>query len=577
MDARQIGLKYVISRLPWYIELVHLLNATDNHTKFDRTEDWILDEIINLYAMLIGYQLKGICSYHHSCSTFAKNMVKWDDWSINDIKDSEQKISNYISEYRGAELQQRLSHIDGNIAKVRDSISQTSQKQVDLLTDIRDSDNRRARLLEKDRITKRTEELMGKFKPDQTQLDLEIYEEYVSQIASPHESTGRGVLTHPKFTQWTMEDTGILVLAAHPGTGKSVLAKHLLQELPNYKPTTICSFFFKDNSNQGQNKARIALCKILYELFKHCDTLDDKIEAKASKLSRYEIQPDSKPYWDLLNWLIPRIPYQRLIIAMDALDECDLNQISGLLQELKNFNTLFPNSKLKFLLTTRPLPSILEKITESTLNLDDDLNCRESINRDIIEVTKVRLNTFCKGKDISDETKKELLDRIRSGNDRTYLFVDLLFKYLERQGRQPNQKKWAQKFRELPTDLWDSYTALLKSVREDQQGDVRKMLEIVIAATRPLTLSEMNIALAVHDEDYTDCAKEEELGSSSPDQFKSWILDACGFFFDIYNDRIYFIHLTAEEYLLDDNKDSPDWLSDFNIESCHQTIAPKLY
>lgn len=66
-------------------------------------------------------------------------------------------------------------------------------------------------------IAKWKEEPVQKLKPDPSQFDLEVYQQ---------------MFEHPKFTEWANGDNGILVLAAHPGTDMSVLAKHLLDELP---------------------------------------------------------------------------------------------------------------------------------------------------------------------------------------------------------------------------------------------------------------------------------------------------------------------------------------------------------
>jgi hypothetical protein len=44
-----------------------------------------------------------------------------------------------------------------------------------------------------------------------------------------------------------------------------------------------------------------------------------------------------------------------------------------------------------------------------------------------------------------------------------------------------------------------AYKAILTKVKEDNRPQVRKLLYIIIRATRPLTIQEMNITLAIED------------------------------------------------------------------------------
>ncbi|RAL09286.1 uncharacterized protein BO97DRAFT_445569 [Aspergillus homomorphus CBS 101889] len=567
VEARQSGLKYVISRFPWYVRLIDLLNSETWKTPsvLQGLKGHIQSEIIGLYTKLIEYQLQSFRSYYHPVSSFGKNLVKWDDWEgmVQSIKDMETQFHEYISAYTTSAAQEFFR-----------SMASAIEEQTDLLRHIGESTDRQTTLLEdqkKAAAVKQKENLMMKYKPDPSRFSLEIYEDYVGQLARPYNGTGKGVLEHERFSAWVSGDEGILVLAAHPGTGKSVLAKYLVEKMSESSPITVCSFFFKDNNNKGQNKPRVALSKILYEAIKNCNQLTAAVEDKANRLDSHEIHPHSRVYWDLLDAVTHSTPSRRLILVIDALDECDSEQRRALLQALRDYRLLYPTSKIKILLTTRPMPNILEMFAGSLLNMDDDPVCRELINRDIIAVSKLRLERFAEGKEIWESTKRVFLDRITAGNDRTYLYVDLMFKYLEQQGRQRNSKIWDQKFRESPTDLREAYATLLSGVSADHRTEVRRMLEIVMAASRPLTLQEMDVALALHDADH-DYETEDDLCSSSSEMFKNWVLEVCGFFLDIYNGRIYFIHLTAKEHLFS-TEDRPTWLDAFTIEACHRTLA----
>ncbi|KAI9037107.1 uncharacterized protein KD926_000824 [Aspergillus affinis] len=307
------------------------------------------------------------------------------------------------------------------------------EEQTDLLRHISESTHKQTTLLERQKImsaVEQKEKLKLKYKPDSSHFSLEINEDYVSQLVHPYNGTGKGVLEHPKFTNWANGEGGML--------------------MPELSQTAACSFF-KDN--KGQSSPRVALCKVLYATIKNCDILTEAADDKANRLDRHEVSPDSRDYWELLDSVTQSTPSGTLLIVMDALDECDPDQRLGLLQGLRNHRLLYPTSKMRILLTTRPVPSIMDIFEDSILNMDDDPSCRESINDDIINVSRQRLQNFAAGKGISESTKQAFLNQITAGNDRTYLYVELMFTYLEQQPRQRTGRHWDQKFRESPNDL----------------------------------------------------------------------------------------------------------------------------
>lgn len=73
----------------------------------------------------------------------------------------------------------------------------------------------------------------------------ESYEWYKDRVEDRVEGTCQWFLSQAKYRSWLDQKCGILMVSADPGCGKSVLARHLVdQGLPRDK--TICYFFFKD-------------------------------------------------------------------------------------------------------------------------------------------------------------------------------------------------------------------------------------------------------------------------------------------------------------------------------------------
>jgi Cdc6-like AAA superfamily ATPase len=181
---------------------------------------------------------------------------------------------------------------------------------------------------------------------------------YLDRIEQPHDGTNQGLLEHPIFRQWAAADTGILILTAHPGSGKTVIAKHMVEELPRWRNTHVSSFFFKDN-NTGQNKPTVALCNVLSELFRHSRHLVDKIEDDLERIDKDRLRSSVKALWSILEKSSHDIAPGSITVVLDAMDECDPRQGQELLRILDQyFNQA--DHRIKLLLTTRPLESVLD-------------------------------------------------------------------------------------------------------------------------------------------------------------------------------------------------------------------------
>ncbi|KAL4895271.1 hypothetical protein BDV59DRAFT_152171 [Aspergillus ambiguus] len=551
VDSHQPGINYVISRMPWYTELTKV--PTVNSWKTPELHAAVNSKVVELYKLLIRYLLASARFYDHSTYRFAPNLAKWGSWEtmVADIKRAEGDIQECIHTHSGKSLKRALNEGARQGEHIRSIISVFS-------------------------VAQRRANLMDKIMPDAGLSNADTYQDYVTQIANPHSNTGHGVLSHATFTNWANADSGLLVLTGQPGTGKSVLTKYLLTELPRMKATSLCSFFFKEGGEH--NNLNTAMYEVLNSILRQCSHLDD-VEEKAQQATRHSVRPDSDLFWELVEIAGRGTPHGRVTVLLDALDECKNAHLATALKLLNDYRYKFPDSNVKFLLTARPAPDLLTLLTNGTiLNLDEDTQCRESIMSDISRVAQDRVEYFARERCIRDEgTTAKLLRHLEVHENPSYLFTDLLFTYLYSLPVRPGTNYWSHTFDQLPKTVFEIYRALLDQIREGNRDDVRIMLELVLATTKPLTVREMAIALALHIDDCTMCYREDDLGLPAED-FKNWLRDTCGPFFDVYNDRIYFTHQTVRDYLLSVQQEHrPGWLKDLCIESCHKTMAESCF
>jgi hypothetical protein len=545
ISAREAGFAYVMSRFTWYGQVLDLLNREywNSPHSFSTLRHAIRDEIVALYKLLIEYHLRAYYTYCRPLTTISRDILKLDDWNsmLLDIKESEKHLEDYMS----------LNYEQHLLDKLHTLSEDARHKQ-------------------------RIETLLKLKFPDD--LPYAVYQAYLDSIDTPQDGTGAGVLMHSKFIDWASGDSGLFILEGIPGSGKSVLSKSLLTELPKRRATTVCAFFFKDNG-KGQNGATTALCRVLDELFRSQPHLIDGISARIDHLLPEELRCNFDLLWDVLEEATQDCDPGSVTVVLDGFDECEPDSANKLCKKLAEY-LAGPSPRLKFFLTTRPLVSVPQMIDGPgvvVLKLEEDPHCLSHISKDIERVVIARFDGFCL-KCIQDPAlRQELLDLVRPKEDRTYLYVKLLFDYLDlkmRDGVPRVPRGWIQVFKKLPTTVKEAYLGFLNRVRESQREDVRRLFQIVVAAARPLTLREVNIALNIHD---LPNGSKYGLGLQNESCFRSWILDACKYFLDVYNGRVYFIHQTAKDFLLagpgKNGLRKPAWLGDFSLQSCHRTLV----
>lgn len=97
------------------------------------------------------------------------------------------------------------------------------------------------------------------------------------------------IISHDFYTNWLGKNSGLLVVSADTGCGKSVLAKYLVDSRfrRNQELATIFYFFFQE---QLQNTQKQALCALLHQLLIHRPCLIKhalgKYEEKLLKMRR---------------------------------------------------------------------------------------------------------------------------------------------------------------------------------------------------------------------------------------------------------------------------------------------------
>ncbi|KAL2820650.1 hypothetical protein BJX63DRAFT_418288 [Aspergillus granulosus] len=479
--------------------------------------------LINDFPCLV---IRGICDYADS----HKNK----EWQ------------GYAAAAAAAYAKELLHHIPANEVE-------TEKRILDTLSDIRKLAEKKRDIAQKQLVIQENEikqklsdkqlECLHLFRLTSSARDI-TYEWYKDRVETRVDGTCEWFLNHDNFRHWLHQDSGPLLVSADPGCGKSVLAKYLIDKrLP--RSAIICYFFFK---SQDQNTVRQALCALLHQLFIQRPFLIGHA-MEAFKKDGHGLINSITTLWAILGNTVRDSLAGPIIIVLDALDECDESECEDLIRKIKSLFPSSRSSRLKCLLTSRPYEQILGRfrsLLESFpyVHIPGEEESK-SIGQEVNLVIEYRVKQLAKEKYLSGQVEAHLAEKLLGVPHRTYLWVHLVFNYLGKEQFKKTLKGVDSMMASLPTSIYGAYEQILTKSRQ-YDPMVRRALCMILAASRPLTVSEMNVALNV---DKTS-KSIHDLDLEEDEDFKTRLRNWCGLFVSVYHDQVYFIHQTAREFLL---------------------------
>ncbi|KAJ0287931.1 hypothetical protein Brms1b_004065 [Colletotrichum noveboracense] len=399
------------------------------------------------------------------------------------------------------------------------------------------------------------------------------YESQRLSIETPVQGTCHWFLNHETFTSWLRDaSSALLWVTANPGCGKTVLSRFLVDILSRQaSEATVCYFFFKAGE-EGRHHSHQALCAILHQVFKeHAKALNFAMKEYSSSDSKNFTQNIEK-LWDILCETSDSLPNRQIIVIVDALDECSevtRNRFIDLL--VSTFPQMVGSRKLlgrlKIIVTSRPWPSIETRFRYlSCVRLRGE-NETSSLSKDIEKMVQAKVSKLRIEGTITPEACSILETTLAQGADRTFLWASLV---LETISKLPSRKLSAVKstLEDTPADLDQLYETALLDV-EDHVA-VTRMLQIILAATRPLTLDEINMAMCISS---THRTVQDLLQDLEPDM-EYTVKQLGGFFVRIINSTVHLVHQTARDFLLvTTSMKSTAWTHSLKLSDCHSTMT----
>lgn len=517
-----------------------------------------------LYADIFEYQAKVI--YHLSQNPAKRgfrSITNWDDWkgTLEQIKTSDKRCKNYCDQFDQKIERDRYEKQSRDI-ETSIEIQNRILEGIEAFQPNRDSERR------DDRERELLHDLASDYTTDK------------DSIAKRIEGTCEWFCKDERFLEWRDNKySSLLWVSAGPGCGKSVLSRFLVDERKVCKSipaSTVCYFFFKYGQEQRMHSTD-ALSAILHQL---CEKPAPIPQALAShKNYGKKLRDTFSELWTLIVESAKNPAAGEVICVLDALDECEEISRKQLIDTLVGFFEQGVESSftLKFLVTSRPYDDVEQNLNRlaganTYLRFDGD-DKSESISREIDLVIDATVPEIAS--DFNEKDRKAISNRLKKMNNRTYLWLFLTIDIIK--------QSWAS-YRKLssidfllsslPTKVSDAYERILS--KSPDKGRAQTLLQIIVAATRPLSLAELNIALTIATQ-AEGLTLQKTLDLWPPETFKSTIQNMCGLFVSIHDGKASLIHQTAREFLLKATDPycvlSEKWQGCFDMATAHSVIS----
>ena len=267
-----------------------------------------------------------------------------------------------------------------------------------------------------------------------------------------------------------------------------------------------------------------------------------------------------------------------IICVLDALDECLESSRLQLLDKISQFYSQrsCPSQRLKFLITSRPYSDLEARFRRFSeiVHLDGD-DKLDIIGREIDLVIDEEISDIAPS--LNAEACSQLSNRLKSMENRTYLWLHLTFDIIRRkQAAFAKMSNIQSLLDSLPSKISDAYDEILR--KSEDESVAESLLQIMLAATRPLTLDEANIALTLATEESRPLSHDELDSKLWPKEgFKSTVKNLCGLFITVHDSKLFFIHQTAREFLvtphIPDGKGKETWKGRLSVPRAHGVVS----
>lgn len=330
-----------------------------------------------------------------------------------------------------------------------------------------------------------------------------------SDIDEEAKGTCKWLDQHTIYRMWLDMHQGLLWIKGKPGSGKSVILKHALQvsdQVNSLQGRVLVSFFFHGRGSNLQKSTSGLFRSILHQILDQIPDLSTEF-ANTFRKKKEVIGPYGQKWqWgegelrDLFKSFVTKAANLiGLRIYIDALDECFTTDAKGLLRMFQILLEALPNeSALQVCLSCRhdPLMSLPGRL---------EISMERENQHDIETYVETELNRILPDTRLVNEIGGIILADA-SGVFQWVVLVVKMVSNLFLSGR--NLHDILDAVRHKPTELYDLYRELLRSVEPNKQRECLQIMQWTSFAKRPLREIELHHALAIQNSNSACCLQD---------------------------------------------------------------------
>ncbi|KAK5053134.1 hypothetical protein LTR84_002108 [Exophiala bonariae] len=371
-------------------------------------------------------------------------------------------------------------------------------------------------------------------------------------IKKAHANTCKWLLKRPEYLHWLDSEKfsqhhGFLWIKGKPGAGKSTLMKFAVTNArKSMKSKTVISFFF--NARGGSlEKSTIGMYRsLLLQLFERLPGLQiglDCLELAAWDGESHDWTIESLKA--LFHEAVGRLGQSSLVCFIDALDECDENQIREMITFFQSLGqpTTSNHARFQVCFASRHYPHIT-----IAKGLNMDLEGQEGHTQDITNYIDNELRIGHSNQ--AEQVRADLQEKSSGVFMWVVLVVDILNKEHD-EGR--TIRRLQQKLKDIPRDLHELFRDLLtRDLRN--QDELLLCIQWLLFAKQPLTPVQLyyGIISGIEPEDISKWDPDE----TPMDAIEKFILNSSKGLAEITKSKtptVQFIHESVKDFLLKEN------------------------
>lgn len=371
------------------------------------------------------------------------------------------------------------------------------------------------------------------------------------------EGSYRWVLDNSSFKQWRNDpQSQLLWIKGDPGKGKTMLLCGIINELQKtVTGTTSVSYFFCQATDSRINSATAVLRGLLYLLVSQQPALTAHVRTRYDQAGKGTFE-DANAWVALSETFADVLQSPSLCttyILIDALDECVID-LPKLLQFVAKQSA--KSLRAKWIVSSRNWPAIEQQLERAhKIRLGLELNA-ESVSVAVSVFIQHKVSQLAQLKKYDKQTKDTVLEHLASNANDTFLWVALVCQDLEKTAR----RNVPRKLTSFPPGLDALYERMLQQINASEDAELCKQvlgcIALVYQPITPVELMGLAESLEVIDEE----AEVRE------------IVSLCGSFLTLRANTIYFVHQSAQDFLL---AKASDKIMPHGIGVAHHVIFAK--